>query len=148
MHLSTRGNSKTGYSTSFSRYPLPMSSKKVSRNTCAPSTNKTSETESPTTLRSCSKTAALQRASPLYLYLLGWATHTLRNVSRSHVGTKTRVSSALFPNSTLKWRHIFTQLKTRESNCGNIPCSKIKWEQKSVKKTWNKNMFLRNPHVF
>ena len=90
----SNNKSNTGYSTRFSRYPLPTNSMKVSRNTCDPLARATSNTEAPMVLRSRPWTAVSQLASPLYL--LGTATDTLQNVSLSHVRTKTRVFSEKF----------------------------------------------------
>ena len=113
--------------TSFSRYPLPANSTYVSRSTCEPPTRATSDTEGPTTLRSSPRTAASRLAS--LLYLLSTTTHTLRNVSRSHVRTKTRVASNTSLNSTLKWPHDFVQFATRNNIRGYTPFSKLDFKQ-------------------
>ena len=98
-HFLRSRKSKKGCSTNFSRYPLPASSLNVSRSTCEPPIRATSHTEGPTTLWRCSRTAASRLASPLLL--LSTATHTLLNVSRSHVRTKSRVASV--PSSNALW---------------------------------------------
>ena len=98
-HFFSNCKSKMGYSTKFPRYPLPANSIVCVASTCDPPTRETSNTERPTTLRSCPRTTASRLVSPLYL--LYTATHILRNVSRSHVRTKTRMASDAFPNSTL-----------------------------------------------
>ena len=85
-HLFSSRNLKMGYPPSFSRCPLLANPIYVSRSTCDLSTGETSDTEKPTTLRSCPRTTASRLASPLYL--LSTATHTLRSVSRSQVRTK------------------------------------------------------------
>ena len=115
------------YSINFSWYPPPANSTFVSRSTCGPPTRETSDTDGPTTIRSCPGTTASRQASPLYF--LSRATHTLRNVCRSHRRKKTRVASDPTPNSTLNWPHDFTQFKTRNMIHGNIPSSKIDCKQ-------------------
>ena len=125
-HLLSSRHSKMGYSTTFSRYPFPANSY-VSRSTCEPRTRATSDIEGPTTLRSCPRTAASRLASPLYLH--STATHTLRNVSRSHVRTKIGVASDPSSNSTLNWPHDFTHFTTRDKIHGYIAFSKIDCKQ-------------------
>ena len=110
--------SKMVYSNIFSRYSLPVNSTCVSRSTCEPPTKAISDTEGPTTLRSCPRTAVSRLASPLYL--LSKATHTIRNASRSHVRTKTRVTSDPSSNSTLNWSPW-----SQPSASGYIPISEI-----------------------
>ena len=118
---------------------------KMSRNTCDPPKRVTSDTEGPTALKSCPRKAASRLASPLYL--LNTALQTLRNVSRSHVRTKTRVSSNLSSKCLLNWPYTFAQPTTRNNYRGNIPFSKIDWKQKSAVKNWNKYVIYRNPYV-
>ena len=112
-----------GYSTNFPRHLLPANSTYVARRRCEPPTRATSDTQGPTTLRSCQRSAASQLVSPLYL--LSTAAHTLQNVSMSYVRTKSRVTSVPSSNSTLNWPHDFTQFTTRNKIRGYNPISKI-----------------------
>ena len=90
-HFSIKRKSKTGYSTSFSRFPLATNLMNVSRNTSQPRTRATTDKESPTAFKSRQRTAISQLASPpdLLSHTHSWERVTVPHPNEPRPNSKT-----------------------------------------------------------